>query len=198
MRNPIHKRLANLKTWQHLTFMACLCQRMQPNFAFYSDLEQNARAGQIYKNILNLAWESLTVKEAKIDFDRQLDKLESIVPSIDEQSHYAVYPAIDACRGLADLLHSFIAGETLENAIAMSQLSLKTVIDLLEAETGEELSLDALKDSVAVQDELDVQWQIYRVLKDYESYNAALILDLKNELQCAAVSNIGVEITQNN
>ncbi|SPX41708.1 D-fructose-6-phosphate amidotransferase [Haemophilus influenzae] len=25
MRNPIHKRLENLESWQHLTFMAALC-----------------------------------------------------------------------------------------------------------------------------------------------------------------------------
>ncbi|WP_116426359.1 DUF416 family protein, partial [Klebsiella pneumoniae] len=28
LRNPIHLRLERLEAWQHLTFMASLCERM--------------------------------------------------------------------------------------------------------------------------------------------------------------------------
>ncbi|MEI7219559.1 DUF416 family protein, partial [Pectobacterium carotovorum] len=32
LRNPIHLRLEKLASWQHVTFMACLCERMYPNY----------------------------------------------------------------------------------------------------------------------------------------------------------------------
>ena len=38
MRNPIHKRLENLESWQHLTFMAALCERMAPNFNLFCQM----------------------------------------------------------------------------------------------------------------------------------------------------------------
>ena len=45
MRNPIHKRLENLESWQHLTFMACLCERMAPNFALFCQMTEQKPAG---------------------------------------------------------------------------------------------------------------------------------------------------------
>ena len=32
LQNPVHLRLAKLESWQHMTFMACLCERMFPNY----------------------------------------------------------------------------------------------------------------------------------------------------------------------
>ena len=81
MRNPIHKRLENLESWQHLTFMACLCERMAPNFALFCQMTEQKPAEKTYHNILNLVWEFLTVKEAKINFENQLEKLEEIANS---------------------------------------------------------------------------------------------------------------------
>ncbi|HDR1335762.1 TPA: DUF416 family protein, partial [Pasteurella multocida] len=72
MRNPIHKRLENLETWQHITFMACLCERMLPNFQLFCQVVEQEENGKLYQNILNLVWEHLTVKGAKINFENQL------------------------------------------------------------------------------------------------------------------------------
>ncbi|WP_155028545.1 DUF416 family protein, partial [Burkholderia pseudomallei] len=35
LQNPIHLRLERLESWQHVTFMACLCERMYPNYAVF-------------------------------------------------------------------------------------------------------------------------------------------------------------------
>ena len=35
LQNPIHLRLEKLTTWQHVTFMACLCERMYPNYTMF-------------------------------------------------------------------------------------------------------------------------------------------------------------------
>ena len=75
LQNPVHLRLARLESWQHVTFMACLCERMYSNYAVFCQ-QTGFSDGQIYRRILDLIWETLTVKDAKVNFDSQLEKLE--------------------------------------------------------------------------------------------------------------------------
>ncbi|AMQ92960.1 YjaG family protein [Aggregatibacter actinomycetemcomitans] len=196
MRNPIHKRLENLATWQHLTFIACLCERMYPNYQLFCQITEQPQHAKVYHNILNLAWEYLTVKDAKINFENQLEKLENIIPDVNDYDFYGVVPALDACEALSEMLHTIIAGDSLTQAVKLSQLSLQTVADLLAEQNERELSETELKESEEIQQELDVQWQIYRVLKDAEKHNVELILGLKNELREVGISNICVKIDQ--
>ncbi len=196
MRNPIHKRLENLASWQHLTFMACLCERMLPNFQLFCQVTEQPEQSRIYQNILNLTWEYLTVKDAHINFDNQLEKFEAIIPDVNNYDFYGVVPAIEACEALSELLHSLIAGETLEHAVQVSLISLQTVIGLLETNLDRELSEQELKASEEIEQELDVQWQIYRALRECEERDVSLILALKNEIRAEGISNIGIEISQ--
>ena len=196
MRNPIHKRLENLATWQHLTFMACLCERMYPNYHLFCEITEQPQNAKVYHNILNLVWEYLTVKEDNINFENQLEKLENIIPDVNDYDFYGVVPALDACEGLAEVLHTIIAGASLEQAVKVSQLSLGTVADLLVEQNGRELSEVELKETEEIQQELDVQWQIYRTLKEAEKYSIELISDLKNELREVGISNICIKINQ--
>ncbi len=194
MRNPIHKRLENLATWQHLTFMACLCERMYPNYHLFCQITEQPQNAKVYHNILNLVWEYLTVKEANINFENQLEKLENIIPDVNDYDFYGVVPALDACEGLAEVLHTIIAGASLEQAVKASQLSLGTVAGYLETEYDRTLSEVELKESDLIQQELDVQWQLYRALKEAERHDVELISDLKNALREEAVSNICIKI----
>ena len=196
MRNPIHKRLENLESWQHLTFMAALCERMAPNFKLFCQMNELSAEAKTYQNILNLVWEYLTVKDAKINFENQLEKLETIIPDVNDYESFGVVPALDACQALAEILHAIIAGETLERAVEISLISLGTVTSLLETETGQDWSESELKESEDIQAELDVQWQIYRLLKECEKRDIELILDLKNEIRAEGISNIGIEFHQ--
>ena len=196
MRNPIHKRLENLESWQHLTFMAALCERMAPNFKLFCQMNELSAEAKTYQNILNLVWEYLTVKDVKINFENQLEKLETIIPDVNDYESFGVVPALDACQALAEVLHAIIAGETLERAVEMSLISLGTVTSLLETETGRDWSDSELKESEDIQAELDVQWQVYRLLKECEKRDIELILDLKNEIRAEGISNIGIEFHQ--
>ena len=196
MRNPIHKRLENLESWQHLTFMAALCERMAPNFKLFCQMNELSVEAKTYQHILNLVWAYLTVKDAKINFENQLEKLETIIPDVNDYESFGVVPALDACQALAEILHAIIAGETLERAVEMSLISLGTVTSLLETETGRDWSDSELKESEDIQAELDVQWQVYRLLKECEKRDIELILDLKNEIRAEGISNIGIEFHQ--
>lgn len=196
MRNPIHKRMERFESWQHLTFMSCLCERMLPNFQLFCEVSKRSDEAKIFQNVLNLVWEFLTVKGAKINFENQLEKLEEIIPDVNQYDFYGVFPAVDACEALSELLHAIIAGEPLEQAIKLSQLSLATVATYLETQQDRELNEQELKNSAEIQEELDVQWQLYRLLNECEERDIELILGLKNELRESGVSNIGLNFNQ--
>ena len=195
LRNPIHLRLEKLESWQHVTFMACLCERLYPNY--WAFCQQTGFADtQRYRRILDLIWESLTVKDAKINFDSQLEKLEEAIPLADDFDVYGVYPAIDACVALSELLHSRLSGETLEHAIEVSKASITTVAMLEMTQAGREMTDEELGELPAIEEEWDLQWEIFRLLAACEERDLELIKGLRSDLREAATSNIGIKIEQ--
>ncbi|KQN57107.1 MULTISPECIES: YjaG family protein [Rahnella] len=195
LRNPIHLRLEKLESWQHVTFMASLCERMYPNYQAFC-LETGFGEPQVYRRILDLIWETLVVKDAKVNFDSQLEKLEEAVPSSDDYDIYGVYPAIDACIALGELIHSRLSGETLSHAVAVSETSIRTVAMLEMTQAGKEMTDEELKVIPAVEEEWDIQWEIFRLLADCEERDLELIKGLRSDLREAAVSNIGINLAQ--
>nr|WP_282553501.1 YjaG family protein [Providencia sneebia] len=193
LRNPIHLRLEKLESWQHITFMACLCERMYPNFQMFCQQSELASA-KIYRAILDLIWESLIIKDSKVNFDTQLEKLEEIIPSSDDSDVYGVYPAIDACIALGELIHSKLSGETLSHAIAVSEVSIRTVAMLEMTQAGREMSEQELKELSSIEEEWDIQWEIFRLLAACEERDLELIKGLKSDLREASVSNIGITV----
>jgi uncharacterized protein YjaG (DUF416 family) len=193
LRNPIHLRLEKLASWQHLTFMASLCERMYPNYSIFC-LQTQFGDPTIYRRILDLVWETLTVKDAKINFDSQLEKLEEAIPSTEEYDLYGVYPAIDACIALGDLLHACLSGETLDYAIAVSKTSIRTVAMLEMTQAGREMTDEELKILAAIEEEWDIQWEIFRLLAACEERDLELIKGLRSDLREASISNIGINL----
>lgn len=194
LQNPLQVRIDKLEPWQQITFMVSLCERMYPNYAMFCQTTEFAEA-RIYRDILDSIWELLTVKSAKVNFERQLEKLEELVPNSEEFDFYGVYPAIDACMGLAELLHSLLDRDLLPESVQkISQNSVMTVADLEVAQGSEEITNDNQKDNEAVCDEWDVQWAIFRPLRECTERDVDLIKDLRAELREDSVSNIGVQL----
>lgn len=193
LRNPIHLRLEKLESWQHTTFMASLCERMYPNFRMFCQQTEFADA-KVYRSILDLVWETLVIKDSKVNFDNQLEKLEGIIPSADDFDMYGVYPAIDACIALGEIIHSKLSGETLEHAIRVSEASIRTVAMLEMTQAGREMTEEELKEIPAIEEEWDIQWDIFRLLAACEERDLELIKGLKSDLREAGVSNIGITL----
>lgn len=194
LQNPVQVRLEKFEPWKQITFMACLCERMYPNYALFCQSTQFAEP-QAFRAILDSVWELLTVKTAKINFERQLEKLEALIPSSDEHEIYAVLPAIDACIALSTLLHGLLDRDYLfENMLKVSQQSVVTVARLEEAQGHEPISNENQKQNEAVCAEWDVQWALYRPLNDVTERDIELIKDLRAELRDEGVSNIGVTL----
>jgi uncharacterized protein YjaG (DUF416 family) len=194
LQNPLQVRIEKLEPWQQITFMVSLCERMYPNYAMFCQATEFADA-RIYRDILDSVWEVLTVKSAKVNFDRQLEKLEELVPNSDEFDFYGVYPAIDACVGLSELLHSLLDKDLLtESMLKVSQQSVMTVADLEVAQGSDEINNENQKENEAVCEEWDIQWAIFRPLRDCSERDVELIKDLRAELREESVSNIGIAL----
>lgn len=193
LRNPIHKRLEKLESWQQLTFVASLCERMYPNYQVFCR-QTGFGDAMAYRRILDLIWETLTVKEAKINFEHQLEKLEAAIPSVSDYDIYGVYPAIDACVALSEALHALLDGERLAHVIAVSEASLHTVGMLEMTQAGHEMTDDELKTLPAMQEELGIQWEIYRLLVECDVRNIQLIKGLRSDLREEGSSNIGINV----
>jgi uncharacterized protein YjaG (DUF416 family) len=167
---------------------------MYPNYAMFCEATEFAEA-RIYRDILDSIWETLTVKTAKVNFEKQLEKLEPLIPDAQEYEFYGVYPAIDACIGLSTLLHALLDREALfEAMIELSQQSVLTVAQLEVAQGSDDITNDNQKDNAAICEEWDVQWAIYRPLREAIERDVELIKDLKSELREDGVSNIGVSV----
>lgn len=195
LQNPIHLRLEKLESWQHVVFMACLCERMYPNYAMFCQQTEFGDA-QLYRRILDLVWETQIVKDAKVNFDSQLEKLEEAIPAADDYDLYGVYPAIDACVALSELIHSRLSGETLEHAIEVSKTSISTVAMLEMTQQGREMTDEELRENPAVEQEWDIQWEIFRLLAACEERDIELIKGLRADLREVGESNIGINLQQ--
>lgn len=148
-----------------------------------------------YRIILDLIWESLIIKDSKIDFDNQLEKLEEVIPVANDFDIYVVHPAIDACIALSEIIHSYLSGETLESAIEVSKISIRTIAMFEMTQTGEEMSDEELKELLTIEEEGYIQWEIYRLLAACEERDLTLIKGLKSDLREVGISNIGIKVT---
>lgn len=192
IKNPIQLRMEKLPEWQQRLFMVCLCERMYPNFVYYCKQVENQEDSKNYKKILDLIWESLLVYDVKINFDLQLEKLEAIIPVFTNESPYMVYPAIDACQALSELLHSYLSGDIAEHTAKVSSLSATTIAEFEMTKENILLSEDEQQQLPSVIDEFDLQWEIFRLLRDEKNEMEDLIKGLKAEIRTSQMSNIGV------
>lgn len=195
LRNLLHSRLEKLANCQNWVFIACLCERMYPNYQLFCQQTQFGDE-KLYRSILDLLWEALLVKDAKINFDSQLEKLAEVIPVAGQFDLYGVYPAIDACAALSEALHARLSGEVIEHTIAVSEISLHTVAALVMTESEREMNEAELGALPIIQDELDLQWQIFSLLVESEVPDLELIRELRAELREAGVSNIGINLRQ--
>nr|WP_086938911.1 DUF416 family protein [Thaumasiovibrio occultus] len=194
LQNPVQLRLEKLDPWQQITFMVTLCERMYPNYVLFCEQTEFADPKPMHL-ILDSVWESLTVKNAKVNFERQLERLEELVPNGEDHEIYLVYPAIDACVALSELLHALLDRDNLlEAMVKISAQSAQTVADLEEAQTGEVITNDNQKDNEAVCAEWDAQWEIFRVLREADKRDIEMIKGIRGDLRETPISNIGVEL----
>lgn len=130
-----HQRLQALEPRAQKAFMAALCERLMPNYALYV---QASGRGEVkgLKSILGLVWERLMVKDARIDFDLQADKLADRQPPSDDDS-FGARRAMETVAALSALLDT-LRSEAPEAIVEVSRASKGGVQAFIAMTEGDE------------------------------------------------------------
>jgi uncharacterized protein len=186
-----HQRLQALSPRQQQAFMAALCERLLPNYALFAQTTgEGSPAG--LRAILDLVWEQLAVKEARIDFDRQAEKLAELEPAVTDDS-FGVRRAMEAVVALSALLDT-LRGEAPEAVLEVSRVSkggVRAFIELTEGEEDAERLAARIREHPLMADENDFQDAVLEAAEgqlDRDALKALRRLG-RNE----GVSNLGLE-----
>lgn len=129
------ERLQALTPRGQQAFMAALCERLVPNYALYADTTGHGDV-QALRAVLALVWERLSVKDARIDFDRQAEKLAELEPP-EEDDSFGARRALEAVVAVSALLDT-LRGESPDSILDVSRTSRGGVRAFIELTEGEE------------------------------------------------------------
>ncbi|RCV86158.1 YjaG family protein [Billgrantia montanilacus] len=186
-----HQRLQALSPRQQQAFMAALCERMLPNYALYAQTTGEGNPAGL-RAILDLVWEQLAVKEARIDFDRQAEKLAELEPAATDDS-FGVRRAMEAVVAMSALLDT-LRGEAPEAVLEVSRVSkggVRAFIELTEGEEDAQRLAARIREHPLMADENDFQDAVLEAAEgqlDRDALKALRRLG-RNE----GVSNLGLE-----
>lgn len=133
--NGFYQRLQALAPRAQQAFMAALCERLMPNYALYA---QAAGQGDVkaLSSVMSLVWERLQVREARIDFDLQADKLAACQPPAEDDS-FGARRAMETVAALTALLDT-LRGGSQEAVIEVSRTSRSGVQAFIAMTEGDE------------------------------------------------------------
>ncbi|AMC99645.1 YjaG family protein [Halomonas chromatireducens] len=186
-----HQRLQALSPRQQQAFMAALCERLLPNYGLYAQTTGEGNPAGL-RAILDLVWEQLAVKEARIDFDRQAEKLAELEPTATDDS-FGVRRAVEAVVALSALLDT-LRGEAPDAVLEVSRVSkggVRAFIELTEGEEDAQRLAVRIREHPLMADEIDFQDAVLEAAE--ESLDREALKALRR-LGCnEGVSNLGLE-----
>jgi len=118
---------------QKIAVACCLVEKMLPNYVLFSELTGFGDAN-VLRNITSLSWESILAKSSKINFDKQMDKLEGNIPDDSQYEMYGVYPAIDCCVAI-EILLSMLISEDFSEFESLQRLYFSTIESYLQLQS---------------------------------------------------------------
>lgn len=190
------QRIRQLTPWQQAAFASALCERMLPNYMLYQEVSGEGDY-QTLRNLLNLAWEWLSVPKTRINQETQQEKLEEVTPNTNESSPLGYLLALDCCVALSSLLQS-LAAKADPEGLTISKLSQSSVSRFLESTDCLDIAPEALEDAInqhpLMAFEQEVQNELLDLLERNEEGDKSLCAQLKKLALEEGISNIGLEL----
>ncbi|WP_111414486.1 YjaG family protein [Billgrantia lactosivorans] len=186
-----HERLQALSPDRQQAFMAALCERLLPNYALYAQMTGSGNPAGL-RAILDLVWEQLSVREARIDFERQAEKLAELEPPADDDS-FGARRAVEVVVALSSLLDTLRGGSP-DAVLEVSRISkggVRAYIELTEGEEDAGRLAKLVREHPLMADENDFQDAVLEAAEgklDREALKALRRLG-RND----GVSNLGLE-----
>ncbi|MCE2594670.1 YjaG family protein [Motilimonas cestriensis] len=192
MVKNINKQLNQFAPWQQVSFCIALAERMYPNYVLFCEGTE-FQGQKTFRKMLDLFWEKLTVKGAKVNFEIQSEHFEAAIPNIEDYDMYGVYPALDACVVMTCAFNSMLVKqEDAEEAINASQTSIATVASFIEATSEEELTDEDIFADELMQQELAFQNELLELLD--ETRSPELLKAVRKFGRNEGISNIGISL----
>ena len=185
---PINDQLINLQTWQQSVFCMALAEQNISHFKMFSQAIESEN-DVIAENILQLFWEKLTVKGAKINFTIQEENFDAIIPESNDHEFYGVYPAVDYCVMTQCIFNSFTT-KSKEEALNASPTSFATIASFIELQTDQEIEAAELIEEPLFIEQLAIQRTVLKMLNNERS--PELIKSIRHYIKSLESTCIGI------
>ncbi|MDR6981757.1 uncharacterized protein YjaG (DUF416 family) [Rheinheimera pacifica] len=190
--------MRELNFYQQAAVAATLLERMLPNYQLFAEVTQTGDA-ELPRHILTLVWEWLTVKKAKINFEKLSEELDAITPELSDFDIFGVYPAVD-CATALDMMLSGIAQQDAAEFINVAKISQATVARLIEHDSiDDDITTEAelkkiVREHPLMQYEMDCLAELIELVTPVKQFGREERQMLQNWVKEQGLTNLGMEL----
>jgi len=191
------QQMRELNFYQQAAIAAVLLERMLPNYQLFCEVTETGDA-EFARHTLDLVWEWLQVKRAKINFERLQETLELNTPEVSQFDMFGVYPAVDTMTAL-DLMLNGIRGQDAGEFIHVAKISQASVARLIEYQTeDEQLTSEAelkkvVREHELMNYEMECLQELIELCGAFAEFDRDAIRTLKQWVADQGVTNLGME-----
>jgi hypothetical protein len=195
--DSLRLRLEKLSFERRIIFALSCCERLFPNYAFFSRLE-NWGEPQIFRTALDVLWSAW--REPPMSQERVKNLLrdcESFVPDTENFSSEWVSPALDASIAVVETLQCILDGLT-DHCVTIASLARDTV-DMFIQEWDEldyelpDFERQIANDPLMIR-ELTKQQEDLRLLEEIKELDTLTVEAIRTSSQNNGVSNVGAKL----
>lgn len=190
--------MRDLGFYQQAAIAATLLERMIPSYQLFAEVSAFGDA-TLPRHVLDLVWEWLQVRRAKINFDKLQEELELITPEVNNFDMFGVYPALDAMTALDTMLNG-ITQQDSTDFIDVAKISQASVARLIEHESADlDITSEAelkkvVREHELMHYEMDCLAELIALVQPIQSFGRAEVQLLKGWVQEQGVTNLGMEL----
>lgn len=190
--------MRGLGFYQQAAIATTLLERMIPSYQLFAEVSQFGDAA-LPRHVLDLVWEWLQVRRAKINFDKLQEELELITPEVNNFDMFGVYPALDAMTALDTMLNG-ITQQDSTDFIDVAKISQASVARLIEHESADlDITTEAelkkvVREHELMHYEMDCLAELIALVQPIQSFGRAEVQQLKSWVQEQGVTNLGMEL----
>jgi uncharacterized protein YjaG (DUF416 family) len=190
--------MRELNFYQQAAVAATLLERMLPNYQLFAEVTQTGDA-ELPRHILTLVWEWLTVKKAKINFEKLSEELDAITPELSDFDIFGVYPAVD-CATALDMMLSGIAQQDAGEFINVAKISQATVARLIEHDSiDDDITTEAelkkiVREHPLMQYEMDCLAELIKLVTPVKQFGREERQMLQSWVKEQGLTNLGMDL----
>lgn len=172
--------------WQKQLLALALIEQMTGNYVLFTEVSGQGDS-KVFSNITDLIWQQLLGHSVKVDWQKQRAKLEAISPAPESFDGYGVWPALDACAALSELITLLDESNSggLESVIKTYYSTIEQFLDV------HDLNEDTRQQTLY--EEADNLIDKLLTVLSAEVKQMSAVKAIKEIVQSQAVSNIGIE-----